>query len=179
MSEFRHGDCNNFLLEYVDGKQPTLVFIDPNGYGIPAIRHDIVSKIAHTKNTDILLTFSWRICREMGFTSRYLKCSMDNCPSPTDIGKRFNSCDKCTNRLKALTWKKSLDTWWGHSKWLQWGRIGAMGYVRNYADCLREGNTINITAFSGGEQKYYRHDFYLILATKFNIARYGILEWVG
>lgn len=57
-----------YLLKYVDGKVSTLVFIDPNGYGVPAVRHDIVSKISKTKNTDVLVTFSWRICREMGYT---------------------------------------------------------------------------------------------------------------
>ncbi len=177
-TELINGDCNEFLLKYIDGKAPTLVFIDPNGYGVPAIRYDVVSKIAEMKNTDILATFSWRICREIGYTQVYLNCSMENCPSPSEISRKFDTCDNCTNRLRALKWKKSLDAWWGNSDWLKWSNIGASGYANKYADLLRKGNTVNMTAFSGGEQKFYKIDFYLILATKFNVAKYGILEWV-
>jgi three-Cys-motif partner protein len=175
--ELRHGDCNEILQEYVDGEQPTLVFIDPNGYGVPAIRNDVVRKIASTKNTDLLVTFSWRICREIGHAARYLFCKKDNCPSPSNIGKRFASCDDCTNRKVAIAYKKSLDVWWGHSDWLKWGSIGARGYVDKYASPLRNGNTVETMPFSGGEQKYYKNDFYLILATKFNLPKYGILKW--
>jgi len=176
--ELINGDCNDFLPKYVDGKVPTLVFIDPNGYGVPAIRHDVVSKIAETNNTDVLVTFSWRICREMGYTATYLNCSMENCPSPSEISRKFGTCNECTNRIRALTWKKSLDTWWGHSDWLKWGSIGAMGYASKYADILRKGNTVDITAFSGGDEKYYRNDFYLILGTRFNLPKYGIYKWL-
>jgi three-Cys-motif partner protein len=177
-TELIHGDCNDYLLKYVDGKASTLVFIDPNGYGVPAIRHDIVSKIAKTKNTDVLVTFSWRICREMGYTATYLNCDMENCPSPSDISRKFGTCDECTNRIRALTWKQSLSTWWGHSEWLQWSNLGARGYVEKYASGLNNGNTIDITAFAGGGDRYYRNDFYLILATKFDLPKYGILKWV-
>jgi hypothetical protein len=171
------GDCNDYLLKYVDGKVPTLVFIDPNGYGVPAVRHDIVSKIAKTKNTDVLVTFSWRIGREMGYTSTYLSCDKESCPSPSDISRKFGTCDECTNRIRAVTWKQSLDTWWGHSDWLQWSKLGARGYVEKYAGGLNNGNTIEITAFGRGGDRYYKNDFYLILATKFDLPKYGILKW--
>lgn len=179
-AELRHGDCNTLLLDYVDGKQPTLVFIDPNGYGVPAIRHDVVSKIAHTKNTDVLVTFSWRICREIGYARKYLNCDMRRyCPSPTKASERVASCAECTNRKNALAWQKSLNIWWGHSDWFNWGSIRAFGYVKEYAKLLRESNAIDIKPFAGGEQRIYRHDFYLIFATKFSVPKSGLDEWFG
>lgn len=177
-AELKHGDCNEIVLDYIDGRQPTLVFIDPNGYGVPAIRQDVVSKIAQAKNTDVLVTFSWRVCREIGHARRYLKCNADDCPSPSEMSKKVANCGECTTRKVALSYKKSLNTWWGHSDWLNWGNIGAKGYVDRYAEMLRKGNTMDITAFSGGEQRTYKNDFYLILATKFRLPAYGIMAWV-
>lgn len=174
------GDCNDFLLKYVDGKEPTLIFIDPNGWGIPAIRYDIVSKMAKTENTDVLVQFSWRICREIGYTRRYLYCKREHCPSPTGIYKKFEVCEECTNRLRASTWKESLDIWWGDSDWLAWVNFDdSYPYAKEYANRLKDGGIVDITAFSGGEQKTYRHDFYMILATKFNLPKYGVLKWMS
>jgi len=179
-AELRNGDCNGILPEYVDGKQSTLVFIDPNGYGVPAIRHDVVSKIAQTKNTDVLVTFSWRVCREMGHARKYLNCDRNDCPSPAKMSEKVASCEQCTIRKVALAYRESLNAWWGHSEWLGWGSMrGAKSYADKYASILRDGNTIEITPFSGGEQKHYSNDFYLILATKFDLPKYGILKWFG
>lgn len=173
-SEFKQGDCNEYVLDYVDGAVPTLVFIDPNGYGIPAIRNDMVRKIASTKNTDVLLTFSWRVCREIGYARKYLRCNADHCEAPSQMNKEVISCEECTTRKVASSYEKSLNTWWGHSDWLLWKNLLAQDYAEKYAESLQENNTVEITPFAGGEAKQYKNDFYLILATKFKRPRYGI-----
>jgi hypothetical protein len=54
--------------------------------------------------------------------------------------------------------------------------LGARGYVKKYAGGLNKRNTIGITAFGGGGDRYYRNDFYLIHTTKFGLPKYGILK---
>jgi len=57
------------------------------------------------------------------------------------------------------------------------GGIGAFGYVKKYASILRNDNTVDIKSFGGGEQRYYKNDFYLILAINFALPKYGLAKW--
>ena len=156
-AEVLHGDCNQILPDLIDGKNPTLVYIDPFGYGVPVIDRNMVLKTARTPNTDLLIHFSWRICREMGYARKYL-----------------TSGDR-TLRSRAQSYAKSLNMWWGNSDWLKWGSMKKRDYAEKYASSLRENNTVDITAFGRGREL----SFYLILATKFQIPRYGILKWMN
>ena len=155
-AEVLHGDCNQILPDLIDGKNPTLVYIDPFGYGVPVIDRNLILKMARTPNTDLLIHFSWRICREMGYARKYLKS------------------DDRTLRRRAQSYAKSLNVWWGNSDWLKWGSMKKREYAEKYASPLRENNTVDITAFGRGRGV----SFYLILATKFQVPKYGILKWV-
>jgi len=44
-AEILHGDCNKILPDLTDGKHPTLVYIDPFGYGVPVIDKNLVLKM--------------------------------------------------------------------------------------------------------------------------------------
>lgn len=150
------GDCNKILPDLVDGKEPTLVYIDPFGYGVPVIDKNLVLKLSRTPNTDLLIHFSWRISREMGFARKYL------------------TSDNLTLRRRAEGYTKSLNIWWGNLDWLKWGSMRRQDYAEKYAFPLRKDNAVDITAFGKGRDV----SFYLILATKFSIPRYGIMKWV-
>ena len=154
-AEIRHGDCNKILPDLVDGKKPTLVYIDPFGYGVPVIDRKLVLKIAETPNTDLLIHFSWRIAREMGYARKYL------------------TSDDRTLKKRAKGYAKSLNIWWGGPEWLKWGSMTKRDYAEKYASPLRRNNAVDIVAF--GDRGV---SFYLIFATKFEIPRYGILKWV-
>jgi len=156
-AEILHGDCNEILPELVDGENSTLVYIDPFGYGVPVIDRSVVLKISKIPNTDLLIHFSWRICREMGYARKYLKS------------------ENPTLRKRAESYTKSLNIWWGDADWLKWGSMKKLGYAEKYALPLREDNTVDITAFGKGREQ----SFYLILATKFQVPKYGILRWVS
>jgi len=56
--------------------------------------------------------------------------------------------------------------------------LGARGYADEYATGLNSSSKFDITAFAGGGNRYYRNDFYLILATKFKLPNYGIRQWM-
>ena len=155
-AEVIHGDCNEVLPEIVDGKKPTLVYVDPFGYGVPVIDRRVVMKLSETPNTDLLIHFSWRICREMGYARKYLKS------------------ENVTLKKRAESYSNSLNIWWGNSDWMNWGSMKKRGYAEKYADPLRKSNTIDITAFGKGRGL----SFYLMLATKFKVPRYGILKWM-
>jgi three-Cys-motif partner protein len=154
-AEVIRGDCNKILPTLIDGKNPTLVYIDPFGYGVPVIDRKLVLELSKTPNVDLLIHFSWRICREMGFARKYL------------------SSDDRTLRKRAEAYAKSLNIWWGGSGWLNWGSMSKRGYAEKYASPFRENNTVDITAFG----KSRSSSFYLILATKFKIPDYGIMKW--
>lgn len=168
-----NGDCNKILLSLVTGKKPTLVYIDPFGYGVPAIHSKVVLNLAQTANTDLLIHFSWRICREMGYARTYLKCDKPNCPSPTGASAKVTSCTKCRNRKTARSYAKSLDTWWGTSDWMTWNFRGsrkAKRYAEVYAQSLKENNETQVVPIN--------HSFYLIFATKFQKPKTGLEQWL-
>jgi len=145
----------SILPDLIDGKKPTLVYIDPFGYGVPVIERNLVMKMSRTPNTDLLIHFSWRISREMGYARKYL------------------TSDDGTLRKRAQGYAKSLNIWWGSPDWLTWGSMRKIDYAEKYASPLREDNTVDITAFGDCSVS-----FFLIFATKFQIPRYGILKWV-
>jgi len=130
-ADFTNDDCNRHLLKLVDGSVRTLVFIDPFGYGVPAIRRDVVLKLSEIPNTDLLINFTWRIAKEMGFARRYLNCTINNRPSPSNAYIRYGSCNNCSNRKKAISYAESLDLWWGAREWLEWGSMTAAEYAKN------------------------------------------------
>lgn len=155
-AEVIHGDCNKILPTLIDGRNPTLVYIDPFGYGIPVIDRNLVLELSKMPNTDLLVHFSWRIAREMGYARKYL------------------SSDEQTLRKRATGYAKSLDIWWGNSDWLKWGSMSKLDYAEKYASPFRENNTVEITAFG----KSQSISFFLILATKFDPPDYGIRKWI-
>jgi len=159
-------DCNLNLLNFADGKNPTLVYVDPFGYGIPAIKRDIILELSRTDNIDLLISFSWRITREMGHARRYLYCTFDRCPSPSGMDRKYGSCNKCPTRKRATSYKDSLNIWWGNSDWLQW-RTGLKDdeYARRYAEPLRDYNRVKIFPIP----RFGKTTYHLIFATKFDI----------
>ena len=155
-AEVLYGDCNKILLDLVDGKTPTLIYIDPFGYGVPVIDKNLVLKMARTPDTDLLIHFSWRISREMGYARKYL------------------TSDDRTLRKRAEGYTKSLNIWWGNSDWLKWGSMSKMEYADKYARPLRENNRVDITAFGNGRGI----SFFLVFATKFQLPKYGLLKYM-
>lgn len=172
---FINDDCNKHLLRLVDGKSKTLVFIDPFGYGLPAIDRHIVLELSKLPNTDLLINFTWRIAREMGFARTYLNCTINNCPSPTKASERMISCELCRNRQTAISYMNSANIWWGGSEWLSWESMKALDYVKKYAEPLRTYSKVQIYNVPG----YSRNPKYqLIFVTKFDYPRYGIEKWL-
>lgn len=172
---FINDDCNPHLLDLVDGKVRTLIFIDPFGYGLPAIRKKVVLTLSKLPNTDLLINFTWRIAREMGYARKYLYCSIENCPSPTKAGERFGSCDLCPNRRTAISYTKSANMWWGTEEWLNWGSLTRRQYALKYANPFKDHNKVEIYRVP----RYSTDPTYqLILATKFDTPKYGILKWM-
>jgi three-Cys-motif partner protein len=173
-AEFINDDCNKHLLRLIDEKHRTLVFIDPFGYGLPAIDRHVILELSKFPNTDLLINFTWRIAREMGFTRTYLRCTINNCPSPTKVGERVVSCELCRNRQTAISYLNSATIWWGNQDWLNWESLKAKEYVEKYADPLRSYSKVQIYNIPG----YSRNPKYqLIFATKFDCPRYGIEKW--
>ena len=115
-------DCNFSLLKLADGKIPTLIYLDPFGYGIPAIKRETILELSKKDNVDLLISFSWRITRQMGHSRKYITCTFNECPSPSGMDVKYGSCNKCPTRKTALTYRNSLDVWWGNSDWIQWKR---------------------------------------------------------
>jgi len=167
-------DCNKIVPNFVDGKTPTLVFIDPQGYGIPPIDRNLVLNLSKTPNTDLLIQYSWRIAREMGFCRKYLICDTDDCPSELARNKGL-TCGDCFNRSRAMAWKKSLDIWWGHSVWLEWGSKSKSEYAEEYAFPLRKHNTVEKQLIRGEPSQNIYH---LIFSTKFNLPKIGLRKWM-
>jgi hypothetical protein len=172
--EFINDDCNNHLPKFTDGKVRTLVFIDPFGYGLPAIRRDVVLKLSSTPNTDLLINFTWRIAREMGYARKYLSCTISSCPSPSRAGEKFGSCDLCSNRRTAISYTDSANIWWGNEEWLNWGSLKRIEYAKRYASPLKDHNKVEIYCVPEG---YEDPTYQLILATKFELLKYGIEKW--
>lgn len=166
-------DCNKVILNYVDAETPTLVFIDPNGYGVPPIDRYLVLDLSAAPNTDLLIQYSWRIAREMGFCRKYLFCKDDDCPSRLARQKGL-TCNSCYNRSRAIAWKNSLDTWWGPSDWMNWGSMRIEEYVREYAQPLRDNNKVDIHFVQGRSRL---NSYHLIFATKFDLPRIGLRKW--
>lgn len=166
-------DCNNVVPRFANGKTPTLVFLDPQGYGIPPIKRSLVLNLSKTPKTDLLIQYSWRIAREMGFCRKYLVCDGDNCPSELAQSKDL-TCDNCYNRGRATAWKKSLDIWWGDSGWMNWGSMTKSGYAEAYSTLLREHNKVEKHLVKG-DSPY--NTYHLIFATKFNLPLIGLRKW--
>ena len=173
-AEFINGDCNKHLLKFADGKSKTLVFIDPFGYGLPAIKRNIILELAKLPNTDLLINFTWRIAREMGFARTYLNCTIDNCPSPTKAGEQFSSCESCRNRKTAISYANSANIWWGSQDWMNWKSLTAREYVERYASPLRYHSNVQIYNVPICSKN---PTYQLIFATKFDYPRYGIEKW--
>lgn len=174
-AEIINNDCNKVVPDFIDGETPTLVFIDPQGYGIPPIDHNLVLDLSQTPNTDLLIQFSWRVAREMGFCRKYLVCTDDNCPSEAARRKGL-TCDNCYNRSRAIAWKKSLDTWWGSSDWLEWGSMTKSEYAEIYASPLRKHNEVEKHLVKG---RTPYNTYHLIFATKFNLPKIGLRKWMN
>ena len=175
-AKFINDDCNQHLLNLVDGETRTLVFIDPFGYGIPAIRRDMVIKLSAISNTDLLINFTWRIAREMGHARRYLFCTIDRCPSPTQASEKVSSCDDCHNRKRAKSYAKSASTWWGGDEWLNWGSLSVRTYVERYASPFRQDNEVSIYRIPRYSSK--SPTYQLIFASKFESPQYGLLRFL-
>lgn len=173
-AEFINGDCNQHLLKIVNGVSKTLVFIDPFGYGLPAIKREIVLGLAKLPNTDLLINFTWRIAREMGHARKYLNCTINNCPSPAKVGEHVSSCELCHNRKRARTYANSANIWWGSQDWMNWGSLGAREYVERYASPLRSYSAVQIYDIPTCSKN---PTYYLIFSTKFNYPRYGLEKW--
>jgi len=177
-AQFIYGDCNKYLLRLIDGRAPTLVYIDPFGFGVPAIRGDIILELSKIPNTDLLINFSWRIAREMGHARKYLNCSIDRCPSPSNMSAKVESCDKCPTRKKALKYAEDLNTWWSlrddPTEWLRWGSLKNDEYARRYAEPLMENNRVQIFPIP----KFAKTTYHLIFATKFKTLKTGLLRWM-
>jgi len=171
---FINGDCNQHLLNLVDGNTRTLVFIDPFGYGIPAIKRSVILKLSETPNTDLLINFSWRIAREMGHARTYLNCTRDNCPSPSHIYRKVTSCTSCPTRRKAMQYARSLDIWWGHKNWMNWGSLKIGEYAKKYAKPLMTNNKVQIIPIP----RFKKATYHLIFATKFETLKLGIMRWL-
>ena len=134
----------------------------------------MVLVLAQTPNTDLLIHFSWRICREMGYARKYLNCDITDCPSPTGISEKVDSCDDCKNRKVARSYLNSLDAWWGTPDWINWiftGKKKAEKYANVYAVPLRKSNKVQILPVN--------HSFHLIFATKFQKPKIGMERWFG
>lgn len=155
-AKFINGDCNELIPTFVKGKIRTLVFIDPFGYGVPTIRRDMVIAISEIPKTDLLINFTWRIAREMGFVRKYLKS------------------DDERNRKAAISYIKSLHIYWGNLDWLKkWGSMRTRKYAEKYALPLKENNKIEIYHVP----QYGKLIYYLIFATKFETPKYGLMKW--
>lgn len=168
------GDCNKILPTLVKGKKRTLIYIDPFGYGVPVIDRAMVLGLAQTPNTDLLIHFSWRICREMGHARTYLNCDIADCPSPTGVSSMVTSCDNCANRKRAKSYVRSLGIWWGTPDWIEWDFKGdrrAERYVEIYARPFRKNNEIQIVPVN--------HSFHLIFATKFSKPQMSLERFFG
>lgn len=174
-AEFINDDCNKHLPKLIDGKTKTLIFIDPFGYGLPAIRRDVVLKLSSAPNTDLLINFTWRIAREMGYARKYLCCTIDSCPSPSKAGEKFGSCDVCSNRQTAVSYTNSAIIWWGNEEWLNWGSLRRSEYAGKYAYPLKDNNKVAIYCIPEGSRD---PAYQLILATKFETPKYGIEKWL-
>lgn len=146
------GDCNDHLLKLANGTLRTLVFIDPFGWGVPAIDRKKLIKLSQTPNTDLLFNFAYRISRNMG----YVKKNLDS--------------KKQSNKLTSHTWKKHLDTFWGTSEWMRWPSMKAEEWVEKYASPFRENNKVKIFRVPPRGRLTY----HLIFATKFDIPPYGL-----
>lgn len=152
-TELIRGDCNEHIMEYATGEVRTLFFIDPFGWGVPAIDRNKVIKISQTPNTDLLFNFTYRISREMGYVRNNLESSIER------------------NRKTANTWKKALHIFWGTLDWLdKWGSMNALEYAEKYASPLRKNNKVRLYRIPVHGRLTYR----LIFATKFDIPKYGI-----
>ena len=147
------GDCNDYLEKFTTGEVRTLVFIDPFGWGVPAIDRNKVIKISKTPNTDLLFNFTYRISREMGYVRHNLDSEIER------------------NRKTANTWKNHLHTFWGTLDWLdKWGSMNALEWAEKYASPFRENNKVRLYRLPVHGRLAYR----LIFASKFDIPKYGL-----
>lgn len=152
------GDCNEHLPRIVDDSIPTLIFIDPFGYGVPVIKRELILSLAKMPNIDLLINFSWMISREMGFVRRYL------------------NSDDVRNRRKAQSYHKSLCIWWGNDEYLSWGSMKKMEYAEKYAEDLRKYGKVEI--YEVPFQSAGRAVYHLIFLTKFEAPKKGLYRYL-
>lgn len=150
-----NGDCNDHLLKLATGELRTLVFIDPFGWGVPAINRNKIIKISQTPNTDLLFNFTHRISREMG----YVRNNLDS--------------DKSRNRKTAKTWKETLDVFWGTTEWMDWDGRNAKEWAETYASPFAHNNKVKIYRLPA----MGRLTYHIIFATKFDIPPYGLAKF--
>ena len=156
-AQFICGDCNENIPKFTDGKVRTLVFIDPFGWGVPAINRDMIVNTSQVPNTDVLINFTYRIAREMGYVRKNLNSHIER------------------NRKTAITWKKALHTFWGNLDWLkEWPSMKAREYAERYALPFREHNKFRIYRIP----RFGRLIYHLIFATKFETPKYGLEKWI-
>lgn len=153
------GDCNNYLLDIVDNFRKTLVFVDPNGYGVCPINRHMIIEVSQRSNTDLLIHFSQRIYRNMGYAVEY-----------------ENSTNK-TKQKRAERYIIGLNIYWGGNGWRDLLQIQCnnkeLFYAESYAEPLYQHNKVDIipVPLRG------RVSFFLILATKFEIPPWGLTSY--
>lgn len=150
--QFIYGDCNEYIPKIVDGYSPTLVFIDPFGYGNPPIGREMVVELSKKENVDLLFNFFWRICRQMGYARDYLNSSVPR---------------HCST---AQSFKTSLDIYWGHSDWIHWKNWRHRRYAEKYAEGL--GN--NEAQIIGLPRHLREAKYFLVFSTNQHRLRLGL-----
>ena len=143
------GDCNELLQRLVEESDaPVFIYIDPFGYGNPPIDREVVVKISQNPRVDLLISFMWRITRQMGYVREYI------------------DSDNYTLRRRAESYRRSLAVYWGSLECLRWPSMSTWQYAERYAHPLRKYNTVEIIGIPPQSRS---PSYLLILATKFKV----------
>lgn len=160
-SQFRvyAGDCNRFL-ENLNVTEPTLVYIDPFGWGNPPIQRRIVLKLAENQYVDLLIHFSWRICRQIAFARIY-----QNFPPNT---RQFKAAE---------AYKRSLSIYWP-----EWESIPSRGLTtferaKKYGEPLQNYYQGKVQII-GLPKTSPQAMFFLIFATRQNLLKIGLEKFM-
>ena len=153
-------DCNEILLDLVDGSRKTLVFMDPNGYGVYPIRKTMMEELSQLPNTDLLIHFSQLIRRQMGFAIKYRHSA--------------NS----SHQKRAQRYGEALNLYWGCKE--VWENLHHLkcknkswAYAETYAKGMCPGNTAEIIQLP----PFGKISFFLIFLTKFQKPKRGLDKW--
>lgn len=144
------GDCNEMLPRLINENTSSSIFayIDPFGYGNPPIDKQIVEKISENPRVDLLISFMWRITRQMGFVREYI------------------NSDNPTLKSRADSFQHSLNVYWGSSEWFRWSSMTSWEYAERYASPLRKHSQVEIV---GIPPQSRNPSYVLIFATKLNV----------